>query len=393
MLRSALLTFAFLLSPAMPASAATPRNQEATASAAHVLARTVRAAEWQMANAEDATGLTFPRDSSNKRGWVQAPFWIAVERLGEETGDKRFFEAVDRIGTYNRWMPGEHTFHADDYAVIQAYAASYRRDPQFAKIAPSLTQMLTVMKVAPKDPLVFDTTKSQPDGGGFACQTRWCWCDALFMAPASWIGVGNAVGDPRLIAYADSEFWATHDALYSKEYGLFFRDSRFFDMKGEFGEKLFWGRGNGWVFAGLANILRELPADHPSRPRYVQLFKEMAASLHKRQRADGFWATSLAAPLDRATSEASGTAFFVYGMAWGINNGLLDARHYGPLVSKGWRALDGVVSPEGRIGLVQQIGEAPDHVKASDTQFYGSGGFVLAGLEVRKALLAGRIAL
>ena len=125
------------------------------------------------------------------------------------------------------------------------------------------------------------------------CQQRWCWCDALFMAPASWMAASRITGDRRYREYADSEFWATKDFLFDRDEHLFYRDSRFFDQRGPEGEKIFWGRGNGWVFAGLINILRELPRDHPNRARYEALFIEMAEKLLTRQRFDGFWSTSL----------------------------------------------------------------------------------------------------
>lgn len=368
------------------------RADASSAAAAAIVARVTKAADWQLANAEDASGFTYPHETSDKRGWVQAPFWIAVERLAKETGAPRFAAATDRIGAYNGWMPGDRVFHADDHAIIQMYVASHHRQPDIRKIAPSVTQLRAIMKVAPDGSMIFDPAKQQADGG-FECQLRWCWSDALYMGPASWIGIGNAVGDPRFTAYADKEFWATHEALYSKEDGLFFRDSRFKTRTGEHGEKLYWSRGNGWVFAGLANILQILPADHPSRPRYVALFREMAASLLARQMADGFWPTSLAAPAGQGTAEASGTAFFVYGLAYGVNEGLLDARRFGPAAAKGWRGLDTALSAEGRLGLVQQIGDAPAKVDPKATQFYGTGGYIVAGLEVARGVRSGRIAL
>ena len=103
------------------------------------------------------------------------------------------------------------------------------------------------------------------------------------------------------------------------------------------GRKIFWGRGNGWVFAGLARILNDLPAHHPSRPRYEALFKQMAARLVGLQGRNGYWPVSLLEPQD--TPETSGTGFFVYGLAWGVNHGLLPERRYRQSIDRGWRAL------------------------------------------------------
>lgn len=106
-----------------------------------------------------------------------------------------------------------------------------------------------------------------------ACQLRWCWCDAIFMAPPTWLGLASSSGDSKYIDFADEEFWATHDYLYRElpdfapGGGLYLRDSRFFEPD-ETGKLIFWGRGNGWVYAGLTSILELLPANHPSRERY-----------------------------------------------------------------------------------------------------------------------------
>lgn len=82
--------------------------------------------------------------------------------------------------------------------------------------------------------------------------------------------------------------------------------------------------------------------------------------------------------------ETSGTAFITFGLARGVNEGLLPAVHYGPLVERGWQALVDVVDADGRLGWVQQVGNAPEEVRATDTQLYGTGAFLLAASEILK---------
>src|SRR5262249_17983483 len=147
---------------------------------------------------------------------------------------------------------------------------------------------------------------------------------------------------------------------------LFYRDSRFFDHRGSRGEKVFWGRGNGWVFAGLINILRELPRDYPNRVRYEALFIEMAEKLLSLQRLDGFWSTSLIGPPDSSVAESSSTAFFTYGMASGVSLGLLDHERFATSALRGWSALARAINGDGRVGRVQQIGDRPGPVAAED---------------------------
>ena len=176
--------------------------------------------------------------------------------------------------------------------------------------------------------------------------------------------------------------WATTDFLYDKQNQLYFRDSRFITRRDAGGRKIFWGRGNGWVFAGLARILSELPEDSPGRRRYEALFKQMAAKLVTLQGDQGYWPVSLLEP--QKTPETSGTGFFVYGLAWGVNHGVLPAPKYRPSVERGWSALTAAVGSDGKLGWVQRVAAAPDQVGPDDTQLYGVGAFLLAASEVSK---------
>ncbi len=221
-----------------------------------------------------------------------------------------------------------------------------------------------------------------PQGGDPCCQARWCWSDAIFMAPPAWIALTKETKDPRYLAHADSEFWATTDLLYDKTEHLYFRDSRFITRRSDAGAKIFWGRGNGWAFAGVARILQDLPKDHPSRPRYEALFKQMAAKIVTLQGEQGYWPVSLLEP--QKTPETSGTGFFVYGLAWGVNHGLLPAAQYRPAIDKGWTALTAAIEPDGKLGWVQRVGAAPDQVGPDDTQLYGVGAFLLSASEVSR---------
>ena len=216
------------------------------------------------------------------------------------------------------------------------------------------------------------------------CQLRWCWADALFMAPRTWVKLSNVTGDPKYLEYADSEFWASADYLFSDEYGLFYRDSRYFELKSDNGEPVFWGRGNGWVFASIPLILDDLPEDHPSRPRYLELYKKNAAGLLKLQTEKGYWPASLMDPEKVKTPEVSGSGFITYGLAWGVNNGILTSEHAVDVVEKGWAALERAVAENGRVNYVQHVGKSPDPVKKSDSQLYGVGAVLLAASEMAK---------
>jgi rhamnogalacturonyl hydrolase YesR len=203
------------------------------------------------------------------------------------------------------------------------------------------------------------------------------------MSPPAWVELSQQTGDPRYTEFALEEFWATTDFLYDPVEKLYFRDSRFFDRRDAQGRKQFWSRGNGWVFAGIANVLDVLPKDHPQRPRLERLFGDMALKLKAVQKSDGYWPPSLLAP-ENSPPETSGTGFYVYGLAWGVAQGLLDAGEYRPAIDQGWAALTRAVAKDGRLGWVQQVSDRPESVAETDSQYYGVGAFLLAASAIAR---------
>jgi rhamnogalacturonyl hydrolase YesR len=372
---------------ALPATAQTPKpSKPATAPAdlsasALTLGRAV--ADWQLRHMDGqfAYVKTQHAKTQNPRGWIQGAFYSGLTAFADRTGDLGYAQALRTHGVEQDWGLGQRPLHADDHVIAQSWIWVHGRDHDPAQIAPVKARFDAILADPPKAGLTFiDGTEDQP------CQARWCWSDALFMAPPTWVALSAATKDPRYAAYGDKEFWATTDWLLDKQDGLYFRDSRYFDRKDEQGRKIFWSRGNGWAYAGIVNILKTLPANHPSRPRYVALFKRMSARLISLQKPDGYWSVSLLAP-EHSPPESSGTSFFVYGLAWGVNNGLLKDPKYTAAARLGWNALARAVQPDGKLGWVQQVGYAPDHVEAGDTQLYGAGAFLLAASEVSRGHL------
>jgi unsaturated rhamnogalacturonyl hydrolase len=321
-------------------------------------------ADWQLTQAAE-----MPVPDTDETGWIRAAFYIGLARWAEHSNDKRYFDLIRDLGNRNKWQLGPQTYLADDQAIGQVYAAAYDRYGDPTMIEPMIARFDFILAHKPLVSLNWDDNRK--------CAERWCWSDALFMAPASWFAAARQKKDSRYRDFADAEFWAAKDYLFDPDEHLFFRDSRFFNQRGSHGEKIFWGRGNAWVFAALANILRELPADDSGRHRYEALLVEMAKKLLTLQRSDGFWTTSLMSPLETGTSESSCTAFVTYGLATGINMKLLDRQQVAPSALRGWGALMGTME-DGRLGRVQGPGDRPARVGISDTQFYGSGALLLA---------------
>jgi rhamnogalacturonyl hydrolase YesR len=194
----------------------------------------------------------------------------------------------------------------------------------------------------------------------------------------------KATGDQRYLDFAVEEWWVTSDYLYDQEEHLYFRDSTIFEKREKNGRKIFWGRGNGWVMGGLVRMLELLPADHPSRPRFVQQFREMADKVITLQQADGYWRASLLDAAAYPMQETSGTGFYCYALAWGINQGLLDRAKFEPPVRRAWAALASCVKADGKLTHVQPVGFTPVTFDPDWNEPFGTGAFLLAGSEVRR---------
>jgi rhamnogalacturonyl hydrolase YesR len=343
--------------------------------ARQILAMTQRVADWQLSRLGQPVPDA-PKETYEPLGWVNGALYVGFTALADRSFDPRYAEAVGKLGAAQNWQLGPRPFHADDQVIAQSWIWAYEKKLAPAMIAPTKARFDAVIAAAPDGTLDFGELAP---GMEDACQKRWCWCDALFMAPPGWVELSRATGDPRYLAYADKEFWAAAGRLFSPEESLFYRDSRFMSRRGEHGEKLFWSRGNGWAYAGLARILQFLPVDAPERPRYVDLFRRMSARLVMLQKPDGYWPVSLLGPRDGTPPETSGTGFFTFGLAYGVASGLLADAKYRDAAERGWAALVKAVEPDGKLGWVQQIGAGPDVVSRDDTQLYGVGAFLLAG--------------
>jgi unsaturated rhamnogalacturonyl hydrolase len=345
-------------------------------------ARTIgnRVADWQLARMDRFDYVrTFRDQTEESTSWIQAAFYIGLARWADATGNPRYIAAMIEKGEQNDWQPGPLYWHADDQAIAQIYLQLADK-AQAARTDGVIHAFDEVLAHPPNNSLEFRQDDAGQSEG--TCQRRWCWCDALFMAPPAWAQLSKLTGDPKYRDYALKEYFATKDYLYDDESHLFYRDSRFFGRRSEFGNKVFWSRGNGWVLAGLPLLLEALPPGHPSREKLLLLYREMAAALREIQHPDGYWASSLLDVAHDPLPETSGTAFITFGLAWGLNRNVLPAGDYADVVEKGWAAITAAVDEEGKPGWVQQVGNAPDEVRATDTQLYGSSAVLLAASEM-----------
>ncbi|MRV70261.1 glycoside hydrolase family 88 protein [Duganella sp. FT92W] len=361
----AVVCAAMLLAGVAPAAAEPVRRAVTPAATLDVMQQV---ADWQLAHPS-----THPEDD-----WTQAVGDAGFMALAGISGERRYRDAMVAMGERNQWRPGPSMYHADDYVVGQTYAELYLqlRDPKM--IAPLRT--------------VFDFIVDHPRDGSLDWETpgvlnRWAWCDSLFMAPPTWARMYTATGDERYLALAVEHWWRTSDFLYDKDEHLYFRDSRFFRQREANGKKVFWGRGNGWVMGGLVRMLQYVPSHHPSYPRFVRQYQEMAAKLLTLQQRDGTWRASLLDPASYPLQETSGTGLYTYALAYGVNQGLLDRATFGPAVHRAWNALVANVNPDGKLTHVQPIGMDPKSFDPQSTDVFGVGAFLMAGAELYRMQL------
>ncbi len=315
--------------------------------------------------------------------WTNGALYAGMVAWASVAGDDKYFNWLKAIGERNQWTYNHRQdprgkYHADDYCVGQMYLELYRKYKDSRMIVPMRAYFDQIMSNPSKMNLEFVYTDSTWP------TERWSWCDALFMGPTVWAKMAAITGEKKYLDFMFSEYKATTDYLYSKDDHLYFRDSRFFTKTEANGARVFWGRGNGWVFAGLPVIIRELPENYEHRPYFEQLFRDMAAKILALQDEKGYWHASLLDAASYPNPEMSATAFFVYGIAWGINNHYLDKKTYLPAVIKGWKAMTDAVWPDGKVGWIQPIGEDPKNVTREMTEVYGTGAFLMAGTEIYK---------
>ena len=223
----------------------------------------------------------------------------------------------------------------------------------------------------------------------------WWWADGLYMVMPVMTKLHNITGNQKYLDKLYDYLQVSDSIMYDKETGLYFRDGKYVYPKHKTasGKKDFWARGDGWVLAGLAKVLKDVPADWKHRKFFEDKYVRMADAVVAAQQPEGYWTRSMLDPEQAPGYETSGTAFFTYGLLWGINNGLLNDQKYTDAALKGWKYLrDKAVQKDGSVGYVQPIGEKAipgQVVDAKSTADFGVGAFLLAACEYVRFLEKG----
>lgn len=215
----------------------------------------------------------------------------------------------------------------------------------------------------------------------------WWWSDALYMVMPVMTKMYKLTGDVQYLDKLYENLLYSDRIMLDQETGLYYRDARYVypNHKSVNGKKDFWARGDGWVLAGLAKVLQDLPKDYKHYKFFVDKFQRLADIVAKTQQKEGYWTRSILDPNHAPGPETSGTAFFAYGIMWGVNNGFLAKKDYKKCIDRAWQYIsETAVQADGKVGYVQPIGDRAipgQTVDANSQANFGVGAVLLAACE------------
>ena len=333
-------------------------------------------------------GQEIPYPSRNKNYesnlWTRAYYYEGLMDLWKVDPQQRYLDYATLWGDRHDWKlrgttPARPlTRNADNQCAGQAYIFLYGLDSTKENYITAIKSSIDAMMATDK---IDD----------------WSWIDAIQMAMPIFAQLGNVTGDTKYYdraydMYMYSKTKHGTNGLYNPEDQLWWRDKDFVPpYKEPNGEDCYWSRGNGWVVVAMARMLDILPKDEPHRKEYETMLIDMCHAVAKVQREDGLWNVSLHDPNNYGGKELSGTAMFVYGMAYGVNNGLLSKKEFAPIIYKAWNGMvNDCLHPNGFLGYVQGTGKEPKeaqpvtYTREPDFDDYGLGAFLMAGSEITK---------
>ncbi|SKB51234.1 Rhamnogalacturonyl hydrolase YesR [Salegentibacter salinarum] len=292
------------------------------------------------------------------KAWAEENEW-----MGAKSEDKTEWK-------YNYGETDEHVLFGDWQIAFQTYIDIYmlegENDPSKIKRA--------------REVMEYQMNTSEND--------YWWWADGLYMVMPVMTKLYKVTGNEEYLNKLDEYLSYADSIMYDEEAGLYYRDAKYVypEHKSENEKKDFWARGDGWVFAGFAKVLQDLPEDAKNRKKYEERFRTMAKALAEAQQEEGYWTRSMLDPEHAPGPETSGTSFFTYGFLWGVNNGILAKEEYMPTIKKSWQYLtETALQEDGSIGYVQPIGEKAipgQVVDKNSTADFGVGAFLLAASEM-----------
>lgn len=316
--------------------------------------------------------------------WDDAAYYTGNMEAYKVTGLPRYLEYSDKWARHNQWSGAreknpakwryktygegqDFVLFGDWQICFQTYMDMYEMNPDAYKVARA-KEVMTREAIMPQNDF-------------------WWWADALYMVMPVFTKMYKMTGDELYLDKLYANYAWADSLMYDKDEHLYYRDGKYIYPKHKSynGKKDFWARGDGWVLAGLAKVLTDMPWGYKHRPFFEQRYKELAAAVIKCQQKEGHWTRSMHDADHADGYETSGTAFFTYGLYWGLNHGMLDKETYLPAAELGWKYLSGTaLQKDFTVGYVQPIGEKAirgQQLTAKNTANFGTGAFLLAACE------------
>jgi rhamnogalacturonyl hydrolase YesR len=328
--------------------------------------------------------------------WTRAVYYEGLMALNAIDPQQRYIDYATTWADFHKWTPrnGVNTLDADDQCCGQTYVelAALKGGDQKAILA-NVIANLDHQMVTPNTKKQTSTPKAKTNVNSL--YGWWTWIDAIQMAMPLYMQIANVTGEQKYRDHAMQMYrWTRNECgggLFNTKDGLWWRDADYVPpYKEKDGKDCYWSRGNGWVYAAIVRCMNQLS---PKSKEYKELKKDfllMSKGLLSCQHEDGFWHASLVSDADYPTPEMTGTALFLYGMAWGIQQGLLKDKIYRPACDKAWQALASCVHNDGFLGWNQGTGKEPSAGQpvtfdsVPDFEDYGTGCFLLGASEYYK---------
>ena len=353
--------------------------------AQQVLCTTQKVNDYFMAKYADPTLPTNVKKVRPSSLWTRAVYYEGLMALNDIDPQQRYMDYTDRWASFHQWTPrnGIKTCDADDQCCEQTYLMRYTQNKNEKILSTTLQNLDQQMERAnPKNNSIYGW---------------WTWIDAIQMAMPVYMQVYKITGEEKYRDHAMQMYrWSRNECgggLFNEKDGLWWRDADYVPpYKEPDGKDCYWSRGNGWVYAALVRCMNQLDKKDKVYKELKKDFLMMSEGLRKCQREDGFWNPSLVST-NYAMTETSGTALFLYGMAWGIRNGLLKAKDYREACDQAWAAMVKTsVHSDGFLGWMQGTGKDPSdgqplsYTRVPDFEDYGTGCFLLGATEYYKLL-------
>ena len=361
-----------------------------------VLTTAQKANDYFMAKYSDPTLPTNVKKVRPSSLWTRAVYYEGLMALHAIDPQQRYIDYAMRWANFHQWTPrnGVNTCDADDQCCGQTYVDLLPyTGKSYQELLGNVIANLDHQMITPNTKKQVSTPKAKTQVNSL--YGWWTWIDAIQMAMPLYMQVSQLTGDTKYRDHAMKMYrWTRNECgggLFNTKSGLWWRDADYVPpYKEKDGNDCYWSRGNGWVYAALVRCMNQLPKKSKAYKELKKDFLLMSAGLLKCQHEDGFWHASLVSDADYPTPEMTGTALFLYGMAWGIQQGLLKENTYRPACDKAWQALASCVHSDGFLGWNQGTGKDPSagqpvtFTSVPDFEDYGTGCFLLGASEYYK---------